>query len=76
MRVIEAQIDEEKSRITVLEADWSYLTRPSRIQHLAKEMLDFAPVEPERILTLDRIDGETTTEDDELFQIKTITGIE
>jgi len=51
-----AQIEAEKDRITVLEADWSYLTRPARIQHLSREMLSFAPVTPDRILTLDIFD--------------------
>jgi len=50
------QIEAEKDRITVLEADWSYLTRPARIQHLSREMLSFAPVTPDRILTLDIFD--------------------
>ena len=76
---IEAQISEEKDKITVLEADWSYLTRPSRIQQLSREMLDFAPAEPSRILTLDILEGEANddqTSDDNFFQIKKIRGVE
>ena len=78
LSLISAQISEEKDKITVLEADWSYLTRPARIQQLSKEMLSFAPVNPERILTLDAL--EEPSEDDEsnnnLYQIKTIKGVE
>ena len=50
-----AQIEAEKDRITVLEADWSYLTRPARIQHLSREMLSFVPMTPDRILSLDMV---------------------
>ena len=78
LALINAQISEEKDKITVLEADWSYLTRPARIQQLSREMLSFAPAEPERILTLDALD--IPSEDDEtnnrLYQIKTIQGVE
>ncbi len=77
LALINAQISEEKDKITVLEADWSYLTRPARIQQLSRDMLSFAPVGPERILTLGTLDlpiDEGT--DDNLFKIKTIKGVE
>ena len=76
---LKAKIKDEQDRITVLEADWSYLTRPSRIQSLSKEMLSFAPIEPQRILTLDMLDGDNTNadqDDETLFHIKVIEGIE
>lgn len=76
LREITAQIEEEKDRITVLEADWSYLTRPSRIQHLSREMLSFAPVAAERILTLNALEHRNDSDDTELFQIKEIKGLE
>jgi len=57
LRAILAQIEAERDRITVLEADWSYLTRPARIQQLSREMLSFAPVTPDRILTLDILEA-------------------
>jgi len=56
-----AQIEAEKDRITVLEADWSYLTRPARIQHLSREMLSFEPMTPDRILNLDIFDNARET---------------
>lgn len=76
LQALQAEIIDEKDRITVLEADWSYLTRPSRIQHLSEEMLSFAPVEPERILQLDALEGEASSADDDFFQIKTIKELE
>lgn len=77
LRALNRQIAEEQDRITVLEADWSYLTRPSRIQHLSQEMLAFKPVKPERILTLDTLDGDAASSQDEgLFQVNNIKGIE
>lgn len=55
LATLEAGIAAEKDRIMVLRTDWSYLTRPDRIQKLSEEMLSFAPVEPQRILDLDRL---------------------
>ena len=77
LELLKAQISEEQDKITVLEADWSYLTRPARIQQLSREMLSFAPVEPSRILTLDalgEIDQQEEETDSKLFQIRTIKG--
>ena len=76
---LNAKIKEEQDRITVLEADWSYLTRPSRIQSLSKEMLSFAPIEPQRILTLDMLDGNNASanqDNEPLYHIKVIEEIE
>jgi len=69
LEIIRAQIEAEKDRITVLEADWSYLTRPARIQHLSREMLSFVPMTPDRILTLDIFDeARDGTESTRLFR--------
>lgn len=78
LELLKAQIQEEQDKITVLEADWSYLTRPARIQQLSREMLSFAPAEPSQILTLDAL-GEPQQESEtesNLFQIRTIQGVE
>ncbi|XDZ66284.1 hypothetical protein AB8880_02490 [Alphaproteobacteria bacterium LSUCC0684] len=72
-----AQIEAEKDRITVLEADWSYLTRPARIQHLSREMLSFEPVTPDRILSLDIFDkAKGTTPPEGLFRNTIFEGVE
>ena len=76
LELLKAQIQEEQDKITVLEADWSYLTRPARIQQLSREILSFAPAEPSQILTLDAL-GEPPQESEtesKLFQIRTIKG--
>ena len=56
-----------------------HLTRPSRIQSLSKEMLSFAPIEPQRILTLDMLDGQNASanqDNEPLYHIKVIEEIE
>ena len=80
---LKAKIKEEQDRITVLEADWSYLTRPSRIQRLSEEMLSFAPIETQRILTLDMLDNTNPASDtgpgsdqNSLYRITVIEEIE
>lgn len=52
---LRASIKTEQNRIMVLEADWTYLTRPSRIEQLSRDLLSFAPIEPDRILSLESI---------------------
>ena len=52
---LRASIKTEENRIMVLEADWNYLTRPSRIEQLSRDLLSFAPIEPDRILSLESI---------------------
>lgn len=80
IQFLESRIKEEKNRISILEADWSYLTRPSRIQKLSQEMLSFGPIEAQRILTLDMLedDGKAirTETDNGLYQITIIEGVE
>ena len=39
-------IAREKAAITVLEAEWSHLTRPDRVQALAERHLDLKPATP------------------------------
>lgn len=39
-------IAREKAAITVLEAEWSHLTRPDRVQALAEKHLDLKPATP------------------------------
>lgn len=41
---LNAQIDAERSSIHVLIAEWAYLTRPERLEKLAKKHLSMQPV--------------------------------
>jgi cell division protein FtsL len=50
---VERQIDAEKARIRLLQAEVSHLEQPSRIEHLSETYLGLKPLELER---------ETTTE--------------
>jgi hypothetical protein len=55
---IERQIRLEQDTITVLKADWSLLTQPSRLQKLAEiyeSELQLQPVEPHQIVGLNEL---------------------
>ena len=47
---LDRQIAKERESIRVLDAEWSYLTRPERIEELAKTYLDMVPPEPDNIV--------------------------
>jgi len=40
---LEKQIRQEKQNIDILEAEWSYLNRPSRLRELAEKHLELSP---------------------------------
>ena len=73
LTALRADIITEERRIMVLEADWAHLTRPARIEYLSRQLLSFAPIEANRILTLDTIDkgglGNATTPAGGLFRV-------
>jgi cell division protein FtsL len=50
---LENQIAEEKRAIAILRADWAYLSRPERIERLARQYLKMAPAKPSQIVELD-----------------------
>lgn len=50
---IDQDILAHQEAIHVLEAEWSYLTRPSRIERLAREYLKMEPMPPEQIASFD-----------------------
>lgn len=43
-------IAEEKDTLGVLRAEWTYLTRPSRLEKLALEKLNLRPLKPEQVV--------------------------
>ena len=49
------QIADDREEIRVLDAEWSYLTRPSRIEQLAGRFLHLSPVSATQIGTLDAL---------------------
>lgn len=58
LRKIEADIGYEEDTIDLLQADWSLLTQPSRLQKLAEiysAELELQPVEPRQIVGLDEL---------------------
>lgn len=52
-RRLEARIAEETRTIAILRADWAYLSRPERIERLARQHLKMAPAKPTQIVVLD-----------------------
>ena len=49
---LQRQVDEEKERLSLLKAEWSYLLQPVRIQGLVErhnEALGLEPLQPEQI---------------------------
>lgn len=51
LMAVEQAIVEHQEAIQVLEAEFSYLTRPERIARLAKQYLDLVPLEAENLAT-------------------------
>jgi len=47
---LDNEIVEERELIRLLEAEWSYLTRPARIERLAREHLAMGPLEPAQVI--------------------------
>lgn len=47
---LKTEIAEEREAIRILEAEWSVLNRPSRLQNLTDRFLDLKPVEPAQIV--------------------------
>ncbi len=52
-QVLKSEIDSEREAIRILEAEWSVLNRPSRLQSLTDRFLDLKPVEAVQIVGFD-----------------------
>ncbi len=52
---INKDIADGREQIRVLDAEWSYLTRPDRLQRLATRFLDLAPIAAAQITTLNAL---------------------
>lgn len=65
LRELERQIESSEREIHVLHAEWSYQTRPARLEKLSRRLLPLQPTGPDRIVAdpaavdgvIDRMDG-------------------
>lgn len=55
LKRLNQDIADSRERIRVLDAEWGYLTQPSRLKHLADRYLDLSPVGAPQIVALDAI---------------------
>lgn len=55
LRTVNAEIEAEQESIHVLNAEWSYLTNPVRIEGLAKRHLALRPSAPTQIASFDHL---------------------
>ena len=55
LRRLQANIVTTKRDISVLEAEWAFLSRPDRVMNLSTSLLDMAPISRDRVLPLDAI---------------------
>ncbi len=52
---VENDIEKERERLRVLEAEWSYLNRPSRLARLARKHLDMDTIQPEQMVRVEQL---------------------
>ena len=55
LRRLQANIGTIKRDISVLEAEWAFLSRPDRVMNLSTSLLDMKPISRDRVLPLDAI---------------------
>lgn len=52
---LKSAIDEERAAIDLLQAEWTYLNRPGRIQALAERFLNLQPFTMDQMISLEDI---------------------
>ena len=55
LRRLQANIVKTQRDISVLEAEWAFLSRPDRVMNLSTSLLDMTPISRDRVLPLDAI---------------------
>ena len=55
LRRLQANIVTTKRDISLLEAEWAFLSRPDRVMDLSTSLLDMKPISRDRVLPLDAI---------------------
>ena len=55
LRRLQANIVRTQRDISVLEAEWAFLSRPDRVMNLSTSLLDMKPISRDRVLPLDAI---------------------
>lgn len=55
LATLQQDIASEKNKSAILNAEWSYLTRPDRLLQLSDKLLSMRPIDADRILPLEAI---------------------
>ena len=55
LRRLQANIVTTQRHISVLEAEWAFVSRPDRVMNLSTSLLDMTPISRDRVLPLDAI---------------------
>ena len=55
LRRLQANIVTTQRDISILEAEWAFLSRPDRVMNLSTSLLDMKPISRDRVLPLDAI---------------------
>lgn len=64
LKQVRGDIARERERLDVLEAEWSYLNRPSRLARLARKHLDMTTLKPEQIVRIGQLPPRITMDED------------
>ncbi len=55
LRELNRQIKTDREAIHVLKAEWTYLTKPGRLQEMSDKYLDLEPITPEQVRNVEDI---------------------